>query len=329
MNFNEFLKKSSEETNSIACMGLDPEMHRIEAAKGDFLEVREKHLPQPSEGIDLSLPPADLLRRLQEIDREMGGKIINFYSSIIDACISEKVLPSAFKPNYAFYAKHGFEGLKALEKVIEKCRKINAPIIFDGKRGDIGKTSEAYVMEAFSFWKADALTVNPFMGEDSVKPFIDFCERHKRFGVYVLNRTSNSGAKDFQNLKVNGKELFLLVSEKIVEWGKNAQGSVGAVVGATSLHELEKIAKFFVESKQEVPLLIPGVGSQGGSAKEVVNVLKKVGYDLRIVRINSSSALNYAFETDFTIPPKNFSLASVKALKKLNEEIGFKRNVFK
>ncbi|MDO8627910.1 MAG: orotidine-5'-phosphate decarboxylase [Candidatus Diapherotrites archaeon] len=283
MNYLEFLKKSAEKNNSIVCFGLDPVLEKIPIHQGNAEE-----------------------------------KISNFYGKIIDACSSEGILPGAFKPNYAFFAQYGFPGLKALKNVCEKVKSTGVPLILDAKRGDIGKTSEAYAKEAFEFWEADCLTVAPYMGEDSVMPFVKWCEEKDK-GIYVLNRTSNSGSKDFQNLQVEGKELFLHVSEKIVDWGKKSHGGLGAVVGATSLQELEQIAKFFSNSGQKIPLLIPGVGSQGGSAKEVIQVLKKTGYDLRIARINSSSGLNYAFETQGT---KDFASAAVKALKDLNSEIG-------
>ena len=284
MDYIDFLRDTAEKNESIVCVGLDPLIERI-----------------PHEHYDIE---------------EM---ISEFYIEILDEFVREGSLPGAVKPNYAFYAQYGFDGLKALDKIIKKSRKLNIPVIFDGKRGDIGKTSSAYAKEAFDFWEADALTVAPYMGADSVGPFIKECETRGK-GVYILNRTSNKGAVEIQNLKVDGTELYMKVAEKIVEWGTNAHGNTGAVVGATSLNELEKIAKFYSSQNKSVPLLIPGVGAQGGSAKEVMEILHKVKYDLGSVRINSSSGINYAYEKN---SEANFAKASAKALEELNKEIDF------
>jgi len=284
MDYNEFLKKSAEERKSIACVGMDPVLERIPISGKNAEET-----------------------------------IVEFYSEMLEAFNSENVWPSAFKPNYAFYAQYGFEGLRALKKVIELTESTGIPLILDGKRGDIGKTSKAYAVEAFDFWKGDCLTVSPFLGKDSVGPFIEKAKELGK-GLYMLNRTSNPGAVEFQNLNVDGTPFYMKTSEKIAEWNKDCSG-VGAVVGATSLDELEKIASFYVSQNLNVPLLIPGVGAQGGSAKETVATLQKVNYPLYLARINSSSGINFAFEKENT---EDYAGAAVKALKKLNEEIGFK-----
>jgi orotidine-5'-phosphate decarboxylase len=284
MNYSEMLKESSEKNKSIVCMGADPVLEKIEAVikSGDAEE-----------------------------------KITKFYSEIIDACISENTMPAAIKPNYAFYAQHGWEGLRALKSVCEKVKEAGIPLIFDGKRGDIGKTSAAYAKELFDFWQADCATIAPYMGSDSVGPFIKYCEE-KGKGVYILNRTSNAGAVDLQNLIIEGKPLFLKTAEKIVEWGSKANGNVGAVVGATSTTELSQLAEFY--SAKKVPLLIPGVGSQGGSAEEVSKILKESKSELALQRINSSSEINFAFEKQATA---DFAGAAVKAIKELNRQLNF------
>lgn len=283
MNYSELLKRSSDETNSIVCMGADPVLERIPIRHGS-----------------------------------VESRISRFFEQIIEACRSEGVLPAAVKPNYAFYAQYGFEGLRALKNVCELVRRVGVPLILDAKRGDIGKTSAAYAREVFLFWGADSVTVAPYMGADSVMPFIEETIGKAR-GVYILNRTSNPGASDFQNIVVGEKRNFELVSEGIVRWASTAPGNVGAVVGATSLEELEVIAKIFVESGKALPLLVPGVGAQGGSASEVVSSLKRVGFELGVVRINSSSGINYAFEGQQT---NDFAGAAAKAVKALNKEIG-------
>lgn len=283
MEFGETLKKSAEKNKSIACVGIDPRLNRI--------PIKESTVEKT---------------------------LVKFYSQMIEAFKSENEMPAAFKPNYAFFAQYGFEGLRALKKIIEEVKKTGVPLIFDGKRNDIGKTTKAYSVEVFDFWNADALTANPFLGSDSVKPFMEKANRVGG-GIYLLNRTSNPSAVEFQNLKVGKKPFYLKVSEKIVDWYNECQG-IGAVIGATSLEELEKIVKFYVSKNAFVPLLIPGVGAQGGSARETVKVLKECSYPLHLARINSSSGINFAYEKTGT---DDYAGASVKALKKLNQEIGF------
>lgn len=281
MNYIDFLRESAKKNGSIACVGLDPVVERI------------------------------------PINGSPEKVISEFYSVMLDAFQSECILPGAVKPNYAYYAQYGFQGLRALKKVIEKAKNYNIPVILDAKRGDIGKSSAAYAVECFEFWEADAVTISPYMGTDSVMPFVKWCEGKGR-GIYVLNRTSNEGAKDLQDLETGGNKIYEKVSEMIVEWGANAKGNVGAVVGATSLGELEKIAKFYSSRGSPVPFLIPGVGSQGGSAGEVTGVLRAARHELAVHRINSSSGINYAYEED----DSDFAEAAVKALKELNGEIG-------
>ena len=282
MNYIDLLIRGSDKTNSIVCMGADPVLERIPLEHG---------------GIE--------------------SKIVRFYEQILEVCKVEDALPGAVKPNYAFYAQYGFEGLNALKRVCEIVKEYKIPLVLDAKRGDIGKTSAAYAKEVFNFWEADCCTIAPYMGTDSVMPFIEETIG-KEQGVYILNRTSNPGAEDFQDIEAGGKKNYQIVSESIVKWADTAIGNVGAVVGATSMNELEAIAKVFVESKKQIPLLIPGVGAQGGSATEVVKALKKVGYNLKIVRINSSSGINYAYEKQGT---SDFAGAAAKAIKELNKEI--------
>lgn len=285
MDFIEMLKCSAEENKSIVCMGLDPVLERI-----------------PVHGKDAE------------------QKIVCFYREIINACISENCLPAAFKPNYAFYAQYGFPGLRALKQVIAACREASVPVILDAKRSDIGKSCVAYAKEMFDFWQADACTVQAFLGFDSIRPFLEFCTLGK--GVYVLTRSSNQGACEFQNICNNaGEALYITLAKKILSLASNYKGNLGSIVGATTLPELEQILKIFKQNHAKIPLLIPGVGAQGGSARDTAMVLKNACYDLSIVRINSSSDLNYAYER---FESEDFAGSAVKALKELNREIGFK-----
>ena len=275
MNYIEMLKQSSKKFNSIVSMGLDPVIDDIPIQTGSNKE-----------------------------------KIISFYESILNSIIQENVYPSAVKPNYAFYAQYGIEGIEALLSVIELFKSQNIPVILDAKRGDISKTALAYAKESFDFFKADAVTLAPYMGYDSISPFT---ENYPDKGCYVLNKTSNKSSGDFQDIIVNEKPMYIHVAKKIIEW--HTPG-LGAVTGATYPDELKSITDIFIKSNKEIPLLIPGVGSQGGDLKAIINILKNYK-DISIHRINSSSEINYAYKK-LQLP---FNKASVEAIKKLNDSI--------
>lgn len=267
----ELLRESAREVKNCACMGLDP---RLSALPYDSGNVR-----------------SDLNAYFQELFRRM-----NLAGSI----------PAAFKPNIGYYQaldrprEEDFSGSLALADVLELIENFfpGIPVILDSKRGDIARSSENYAIEAFDVWQSSAVTVSPYMGSDSVEPFLSHLPGEK--GVYVLDRTSNPGGKDFQNLmvidKVDEKELYPLymsVAHHIVAWSSRHPG-IGAVVGATNLAELEDIAGYYGD--KDIPLLIPGVGSQGGSATETLATLRKVGYPVELARINSSSGLTHPWK---------------------------------
>ncbi len=278
MSYLDDLRERTGKTKSIVCMGMDPVIEKI-PIKGDPCQVIEVFY-------------LDMLKEMNKRDS----------------------YPAIIKPNIAYFEQYGFDGLNALKTIISRYKSSGIPTILDAKRGDIGRTSSAYAKSVFEFWDSDAVTIAPYMGTDSVEPFIEWCEKEK--GVYILCRTSNKGAVDLQDLKVDGVPVYMKLAECIIQWHKPG---VGAVVGATYLNELEEISRFFVESKKEVPLLIPGVGSQGGSAGEVVEVLKKTKNDILIHRINSSSGINYAYMQEGT---SDYAKAAVDALEALNKEIG-------
>lgn len=180
-----------------------------------------------------------------------GIGVYEFCKGIIGATYD---LVCAYKPNIAFFEALGAEGWTVLKTVIENVPK-NIPVILDVKRGDIGNTAKAYARSAFDELGADAVTVNPYMGFDSLEPFIEYRDK----GVFVLCRTSNPGAADFQSLDFGGKLLYQLVADKVETWNKYK--NLGLVVGATQPYELKVIR----EAHPTLPLLIPGVGTQGGS----------------------------------------------------------------
>ena len=229
--------------------------------------------------------------------------IFEFNKAIIDATAD---LVCAYKPNFAFYEALGKEGLDALKRTVD-CVPEDIPVIGDAKRGDIGNTAKAYARSIFSYFNFDATTVSPYLGFDSVEPFIQYHDR----GVFVLCRTSNAGAVDFQSLlcEVNGSRhhLFEIVAEKVSQW--NAYGNLGLVVGATYPEELKLIRQRY----PDMPLLIPGVGAQGGELSKVVSY----GVDTRRQRtiINSSRQILYASKD------KGFAQAARQAAKELRDRI--------
>lgn len=231
------------------------------------------------------------------IDPKGYGDIYGFFTELVDTLIAEQQI-AAIKPNYAYFAQYGFDGLDALKRIIDRYRN-RIPIILDAKRGDIGKSSEAYAREAYDFWQADAVTISPYMGGDSIKPFL----RDEKT-AYLLCRTSNAGAKDFQELKIGMETLYEKVAEKAVEWG------CGLVVGATS-DSIKKIVKI---TENKTPLLIPGIGTQGGDLHMVLGEIKG---NIAIHRINASSSIAYAYEKQGGRPAD----AALREAKKLNEQI--------
>ncbi|HUV30807.1 MAG TPA: orotidine-5'-phosphate decarboxylase [Acidobacteriota bacterium] len=182
--------------------------------------------------------------------------MFDFTRRVIDATAD---LVCAYKPNMAFYESLGADGWSLLRLITERIPE-EIPVIVDGKRGDIGNTASHYARSLFEMLRADWVTLNPYMGYDSLRPFLE----HKDKGVFVLCLTSNSGAKDFQLLTVEGKPLYEVVAEKVIYWNKDH--NCGLVVGATHpdvLKELRALAG-------DMPLLIPGVGAQGGSLEQAV-----------------------------------------------------------
>jgi orotidine-5'-phosphate decarboxylase len=177
--------------------------------------------------------------------------VLEFNKAIIDATAD---LVCAYKPNLAFYEAMGIRGLQILKKTVAYVPK-NIPVIGDAKRGDIGNTAVAYAKALFEYYKFDAVTVSPYLGYDSVEPFLNY----KHGGVFVLCRTSNRSAADFQDLVDNfGMKFYQSVALRASEWNK--EGNIGLVVGATYPEELKEVRKMC----PEMPLLIPGIGAQGG-----------------------------------------------------------------
>jgi len=231
--------------------------------------------------------------------------VFEFNKAIINATSD---LVCAYKPNLAFYEALGNEGLDALKKTID-CIPDDIPVIGDAKRGDIGNTAKAYAMAMFSHFNFDATTVNPYLGFDSIEPFLHYHDR----GVFILCRTSNAGAADFQSLNCEVENshypLFKLVALRASQW--NTQGNIGLVVGATYPEELKLIR----QSHPDMPLLIPGIGVQGGDLALTVHY----GVDAQGEKaiINSSRQIIYASLG------KDFAEAARRATLTLRDQINY------
>ena len=292
-NYNAALIESAKQTGSIACMGIDPV---IEA------------LPYP--------------------DLSPGRRVLHFFEPIFAQMRQDKVFPGAFKPNIGYFhsldapLEGSNEGSRALAQIMELLRLEfpDIPVILDMKRGDIARSSRNYAEEAFLVWRADAVTVSPYMGSDSVGPFLGLAEEQDG-AVYVLNRTSNPGARELQNLRTaDGIPFYVHVAQKIISWNQE-YGTAGAVVGATSPQELQELAEMY--APHSIPLLIPGVGGQGGSASGTIEILRSSGYPVELARINSSSGITHPWVKRKEPIPEDWPKAVVENLSTLNTELGY------
>ena len=230
--------------------------------------------------------------------------IYEFNRAIIDATSD---LVCAYKPNLAFYEALGVEGMEALLKTVEYIPK-NIPVIADAKRGDIGNTARAYAKALFEVFGFDAATVNPYLGYDSLEPFLIYEDK----GILILCRTSNPGAADFQELlcqesPTSSSPLYELVARKAQAW--NSQGNIGLVVGATYPEQLKRIR----ELCPEMPLLIPGIGAQGGDLASAVRYGVDANKEKAI--ISSSRSILY------TSKGSDFAKAARQGVLELRDEI--------
>jgi orotidine-5'-phosphate decarboxylase len=237
-----------------------------------------------------------------EVER-IGGvaRIFDFNKAIIDATAD---LVCCYKPQFAHYAAHGAEDqlLRTIEYIHRSYPDV--PVILDAKRGDVGNTAARYAREAFERYGADAVTVNPYLGTDSLEPFLEYADR----GVVILCRTSNPGARDLQDLEVSGRKLYHVVAEMAAKrW--NSRGNCMLVVGATYPRELKEVR----EIVGDMPLLLPGVGAQGGDvAQALQNGQTSMGTGLVV---SSSRAILYASSGD------DFAEAARKATLALRAQI--------
>jgi orotidine-5'-phosphate decarboxylase len=263
MQFNEILREGIQRAHSLVCVGLDVDPSKV--------------------------PPAL---------RDKPDYVFRFLKAVVDAT-SDLVL--AYKPNLAFYESLGVEGWDILRRIL---RVIPDSIIKigDAKRGDIGSTAEKYATALFGLG-FDAVTVNPYLGSDTVEPFI----QDETKGCFLLCLTSNPSSKDFQTLSADGKFIYLHVAEKAVQW--NTKNNCGLVVGATHPEELKTVR----EKAPGLPFLIPGIGAQGGDLE--ASVLEGTDAFGEMALINSSRGILYAS------PGPDFAEAARRETLKLRDSI--------
>lgn len=245
--------------------------------------------------------------------------IWQFNKTIVDA--TADLIPSV-KPQIAMYEQFGIEGLKAYDKTVKYCQEKGLIVIGDVKRGDIGSTSTAYATghigkvtvgkNTFSGFNTEYITVNPYLGTDGVKPFVDVCNQEDK-GIFVLVKTSNPSSGEFQDKLIDGKPLYELVAQKVVEWGEASMdgdySNVGAVVGAT-YPEMSKILRKLMPKTY---FLVPGYGAQGGTAQDLKYCFNEDGLG---AIVNSSRGIIAAYKKDTyaKFGAENFGDASRQAV---------------
>lgn len=273
MTFLEKLEQTITKNNSLLSIGLDPDVSKI---------------PQ---------------HMLQKPD-----SIFEFNKAIID---STHDLVASYKPNSAFYEAEGTDGISQLKKTIDYIQTTysDIPVILDAKRADIGNTSEMYAKFAFEFCDADAITVNPYMGLDSISPFF---ERQNK-GIFVLVKTSNPGSTDFQDIDVQGQPLYIRVAEKIVEWNKTYK-NLCMVTGATWPEEIRELRKL----APDMFFLVPGIGTQEGDLQQTLTNGLRV--DKSGLLIHSGRSILYASNG------LDFAEKARFEAQKLKDQINLQRN---
>ena len=267
MKFTEMILQAEQRNQSLLCVGLDPEPAKFPGAwKGD------------------------------------AQRIFDFCSAIVDAT---QDLVIAFKPQIAYFAANRAED--ALERLIAHIHRVapGVPVILDAKRGDIGSSAEQYAREAFERYRADAVTLSPFQGLDSIEPYM----RYEGKGLILLCRTSNPGGSELQAQQLASGDLLYEHVARLAQGEWNRTGQIALVVGATYPKEIERVR----EIAPTLPLLIPGIGAQGGDASATVKAgwRAKGGVTTGPIIVNSSRAILYAgADADFTAAARRAALAT-------------------
>jgi orotidine-5'-phosphate decarboxylase len=292
-----------EKTKAPVCVGLDPVLSHI-----------PEHILKKS------------YEKYGENPEGAAEAVWQFNRAIVDAVYD--IIP-AVKPQIAMYEEFGIPGLTVYERTVTYCQEKNLIVIGDAKRGDIGSTSAAYASaflgeikigsKTFSAFHTDMVTVNPYLGTDGVKPFIDACNTFDK-GIFVLDKTSNPSSGEFQDRELAGEPLYERVAEKIEEWGSlsmdGTYSNVGAVVGAT----YPEIGKKLREKMPHTFFLVPGYGAQGGTAEDLKHCFDKNGSG---AIVNSSRGIIAAYQKEkyASFGPEHFADASRKALEDMIADI--------
>ena len=284
-----------KEKKAPICIGLDPMLNFIPE------HIKEEAFATKGEGLEA-----------------VAEAIYNFNKAIVDECFD---LIPAVKPQVAMYEQFGIAGLIAYEKTVTYCQEKGLLVIGDVKRGDIGSTSAAYATahlgkinvgsKTFEPFHSDFLTVNPYMGSDSINPFVDECVKNDK-GLFVLVKTSNPSSGEFQDRLIDGKPLYEHVASKVMEWGERSMdgeySNVGAVVGATYPQMSEILRKIMPNTY----FLVPGYGAQGATAADLRPCFNKDGLG---AIVNSSRGIIAAYKNDKyrDFGDKDFAKASREA----------------
>ena len=301
-NMMDKLIDKIKETNNPTVIGLDPRYEMI---------------------------PECIKSKYEENLEGVAKAILEFNKALIDAIYD--IIP-AIKPNVAFYEMYGLEGMKTFEETCQYAKEKGMLVIADIKRGDIGSTAKAY-SNAFlgktkigekeeSIYDVDFVTLNPYLGIDGIKPFIEDCKKYNK-GAFILVKTSNPSSGDLQDLTLeNGEEVYTKVAKLVEEWGKDLRGkygysSISTVVGATYPKQLQDLRK----AAPHTFFLIPGYGAQGGKAEDIA-----LGFDENGIGgiINSSRGLMCAYKSDLwknTYEEKDFAKATRAEAIRMRDEL--------
>ena len=267
-----------KKTKAPIVVGLDPMMNYIPQ------QVKEKAFQEFGETL------------------EGAAEAIWQYNKEIVDCTCDLI--PAVKPQIAMYEQFGIEGMKAFKKTVDYCKSKGLVVIGDVKRGDIGSTSAAYATghlgkvqvgsKTYSAFDEDFATVNPYLGSDGIKPFMEVCKEEKK-GLFILVKTSNPSSGEFQDQLIDGKPLYELVGEKVAQWGEECMGEqysyIGAVVGAT-YPEMGKVLRKVMPKSY---ILVPGYGAQGGKGADLVHFFNEDGLG---AIVNSSRGIIAAYKQE-------------------------------
>ena len=299
---NKLIRKI-QETNAPIVVGLDPMLNYVPE------HIQKKAFAEFGETLEGA-----------------AEAIWQFNKEIVDKTYD---LIPAVKPQIAMYEQFGIEGLKAYKKTVDYCKSKDLVVIGDIKRGDIGSTSAAYAAghlghvkvgsRVYAGFDEDFATVNPYLGTDAVKPFVDVCKEEKK-GLFILVKTSNPSSGEFQDQLIDGKPLYELVGEKVAQWGEDHMGDgysyIGAVVGATYPEQGKLLRKVMPKSF----ILVPGYGAQGGQGKDLVHFFNEDGLG---AIVNSSRGIIAAYKQEAyaKFGPENFGDASRAAVEAMAADI--------